>query len=115
MFVEEDAADGLGENPDAGGEHEEGLDEGGEAFNFAVAVVVVLVGGAVGDLDGEEGDGGGAEVDAGVGGLGEHAEGAGEEAGKELEQGDDQRGEDGQERGGTLGGVRVRGFFGRCS
>ena len=49
---------------------------------FAVAVVVVFVGGAVCDLDGEEGDGGGDEVDAGVGGLRQHAEGAGEEAGQ---------------------------------
>ncbi len=49
VLVEEDAADGLGDDPDAGGEHEDGFDEGGEAFDLAVAVVVVLVGGAVGD------------------------------------------------------------------
>ena len=100
-----DAADGLGKDPDAGAEHEEGFDAGGEAFDLAVAVGVVGVGGAVGDLDGEEGDGGGDEVDAGVRGLGEHAEGAGEEAGEEFEQGDDEGGEDGEERGGTLGVV----------
>ena len=82
-----------------------------------MAVVVVVVGGAVGDLDGEEGDGGGDEVDAGVGGLGEHAERAGEDAGEELEEGDAEGGEDGEERGGALGAVRRRGLFGlgRCA
>ena len=78
----------FGEDPDAGGEHEDGLDGGGEAFDFSVTVGVVGVGGAVGDLDGEESDCGADQVDGGVSGLGEHAERAGEEAGKELEEGD---------------------------
>ena len=72
-----------------------------------MAVVVLVVGGAVGDADGEEGDGGGDEVDAGVGGLGEHAERAGEDAGEELEEGDAEGGEDGGERGGALGVAAV--------
>ena len=63
---------------------------------FAVAVAVVVVGGAVGGLDGEEGDGGGDEIDGGVGGLGQHAERAGEEPGDELEQGDDGGGAHGE-------------------
>ena len=42
-----DAADGFGEDPDAGAEHEDGFDGGGEAFDLAVAVGVVGVGGAV--------------------------------------------------------------------
>ena len=67
VIVEDDAVDGLVDDPDGGGEHEAGFDEGGEGLNLAVAVVVVVVGGAVCDLDGEEGDGGGDEVDAGVG------------------------------------------------
>ena len=65
----------------------------------------LVVGGPVGDADGEEGDGGGDEVDAGVRGLGEHAERAGKDAGEELEQGDGEGGEDGGERGGVLFGV----------
>ncbi len=113
VLVEDDAADGLGEDPDAGGEHKDGFDGGGEAFDLAVAVGVVGVGGAVGDVDGEEGDAGGDEVDAGVGGFGEHAEGAGEEAGEELEESYSEGGEDGEERGGTLGVVRGRGLLGR--
>ena len=78
-----------------------------------MAVGVVVVGGTVGDLDGEEGDAGGDEVDAGVSGFGEHAERAGEEAGEELEERDTEGGEDGEERGGTLGVVRGRGLLGR--
>ena len=113
VFAEEDAADGLGEDPDAGAEHEEGLDAGGEAFDLAVAVGVVGVGGAVGDLDGEEGDAGGDEVDAGVCGLGEHTERAGEEAGEEFEESDAKGGEDGEERCGTLGVVGGSGLLGR--
>jgi len=112
-----DTTDGFGEDPDAGAEHEDGLDAGGEAFDLAVAVGVVGVGGSVGDLYGEEGDGGGDEVDAGVGGFGEHAEGAGEEAGEEFEKRDGEGGEHGEERGGTLGAVRGGGLFGlgRCA
>ena len=113
MFAEEDAADGFGENPDAGGEHEDGFDASGEAFDLAVAVGVVVVGGAVGDLDGEEGDGGGDEIDAGVSGFGEHAERSGEKAGEEFEARDGESGEDGEERGGTLGVVRGRDLLGR--
>jgi hypothetical protein len=70
VVVEEDAVNRLGDQPDAGGKHDAGLDEGGEGLDLAMAVVVVLVGGAVGDLDGEEGDDGGDEVDAGVRRLG---------------------------------------------
>ena len=103
--MEEQAADGLGDDPDAGGEHEAGFDEGGEAFDLAVAVVVVFVGGAVGHLDGEEGEGCGDEVDGRVRGLGEHAEGPGEETGDELENGDEEGSEYGEEGGRTLGGA----------
>jgi hypothetical protein len=113
VLAEEDAADGFGEDPDAGGEHEDGFDGGGETFDLAVAVGVVGVGGTVGDLDGEESDAGGDEVDAGVGGLGEHAEGSGKEAGEELEKRDTEGGEDGEECGGALGAVRSRGLLGR--
>ena len=84
VLAEEDAADGFGEDPDAGAEHEDGFDAGGEAFDLAMAVGVAVVGGTVGDLDGEEGDAGSDEIDAGVCGLGEHAKRAGEEAGDEA-------------------------------
>ena len=107
--------DGFGDDPDAGGEHEDGLDEGGEGFDFAVAVGVVVVGGAVGDLDGEESDGGGDEIDGGVGGLGEHAERAGEEAGEELEERDDRgRRRRRRARRSVWLGCGGRGLFGLC-
>ena len=96
MLAEDDATDGFGEDPDRGAEHDDGFDEGGEGFDFSVAVVVGVVGGAVGDVDGDEGDGGGDEIDAGVGGFGEHAERSGEESGEEFagNQGDGEGGED---------------------
>ncbi len=91
MGVMHDAVDGGAGDPDAGAEHEDGLEGGGEALQLAVAVVVLLVGGHVRYADGEEGDGGGDEIDEGVRGLAEHAERAGEQAGEELEQRDAER------------------------
>jgi hypothetical protein len=96
VVAEEDAVDGLIDDPEGGREHEAGFNEGGEAFDLAVTVVVIFVGGAVGHLDGEEGDGGGDEVDGGVRRLAQHAERAGEQAGEQLEQGDDRGGGDGK-------------------
>ena len=80
------AANSLGDNPDAGGEHDAGFDEGGERFDLAVAVVVVLIGRLVGNLDGEQRDDGGKQVDGRMGRFGQHAQRAGEDAGEELEQ-----------------------------
>jgi len=96
VLAENDPANGFGEDPDAGGEHEDGFDAGGEAFDLAVAVGVACVGGAVGDVNGEECDGGGDEIDAGVCGLREHAERTGEETGDEFEERDGEGGEDGE-------------------
>jgi hypothetical protein len=73
MVVADDAANGLVDDPGAGGEHDARLDEGGQGFDLAVAVVVDVVGGAVGDLNGEESDSGGDQIDAGVGRLREHS------------------------------------------
>ena len=73
-LVGEEAADGLGDDPEGGAEHEGGFDEGGEALDFAVAVVMVFIGGAIGDADGEKGNDGGDEIDRGVCGLRQHAE-----------------------------------------
>ena len=74
VVAEEDAMNCLVDDPDGRSQHEAGFDEGGEGFDFAMAVGVIVVGGAVGGADGEEGDGGGDEVDGGVRGLGQHAE-----------------------------------------
>ena len=48
---------------------------------------------------------------AGMGRLGEHSQRAGEQAGQQLEQRDQSGGEDGEDRGCALGGVR--GWAGR--
>jgi len=90
MGLVEDALEGLAGDPEAGAQHQKDLEGGGEAFELSMTVVVVLVGGAVGDADGDEGNGGGDEVDAGVRGLAQHAERPGEGTGNELEQGDGQ-------------------------
>jgi hypothetical protein len=74
MLAGSDAVDSFCDQPDAGGKHDSGFDKGGERFDLAVAVVVVFVGWAVGDVDGEESNDGGDKVDAGVGGLGDHTE-----------------------------------------
>ncbi len=64
-----------------------------------MAVVVLVVGGAIRDTHGEERDEGGDEIDGGVRCLGEHAERPGEKAGKQLECSDDERGKHGEESG----------------
>ena len=112
VLVKEDALNRLGDNPEARAQHDEGLNQGGERLSFAVAVVVVCVGGAVGDLDREQGDGGGDEVDGGMGRLAQHAERAGEHAGEQLEQRDDACSDDGENCGRALGSVRLaRGYL----
>ena len=59
---------------DGGEDEQAGFDEGGEIFEFAVAVWVALVGGLIGDADGEKRDDGGDEVEAGMQRFGEDAE-----------------------------------------
>ena len=103
--VEEQPLDGLVDDPDAGDDQEEGLDEGGEVLDLAVAVGVVLVGGTVGDVDGQEGDDGGHQVEAGVGGLGQHPEAAGHEADDELDDGEENGRPDGAGGGGLFLGL----------
>ena len=111
MVVEgwDDAADGLGYDPDAGGEHDAGFHECRERLDLAVSVVVVFVRGSVGDLDGEQGDGGGDQVDGGVSRLAEHAERAGENSSQQLEQRNDAGGEDGKCRRGALSSMGLAG------
>ena len=79
-----------------------------ERFDLAVAVVVIFVGGPVGDLDREERDGGGDEIDGGVRGLGQHTERSGEDSGEQFEQRNNARGDDGKDRCRAFDGVRRR-------
>ena len=82
--VEEQALDGLVDDDDARQKQETGFDEGGEILDFAVAVLVVGVGGLVGDADGKERDDRGDQVEKGVGSFGQNAEAAGGDADENL-------------------------------
>jgi hypothetical protein len=91
----EEAVDGLPDDPDARDEEQEGLEEGREVFDLAVAVGMAQVGGAAREPHGEEGHDGGGEVQPGVGRLGEDPEAAREEADRQLGAGED----DGRQHG----------------
>ena len=93
--AEEDPLDRLIDDPAAGDEKEDGLDEGGEILDLAVAVRMGFVGRAVRDADGDEGDERGDEVEPRMGGLGQDAERSAEEADDELHAGQAQGGDDG--------------------
>src|ERR1700690_2554809 len=86
--MEEQALDGFVDDEDACEEQEPGFDEGRKVFDFAMAVLVVGVGGFVGEAHGKEGDGGGDQVEKGVGGFRQNAEAAGGDADDNLERGD---------------------------
>ena len=65
---------GFDHDPDGRGNHDYHLDKGGERLDLAMAVVVVVIGWAVRDADGEERDYSSEQIDARVRGFGEHAE-----------------------------------------
>jgi len=69
--AEEQTHDCLVDDPDAGQQKQPGFHEGGEVLDLAVAVLVVGVGGLVGDSNGEVGEQGGDQIERGVRGLGE--------------------------------------------
>jgi len=60
--VKKEALDGFGDDPDTGEKEQSGFDEGGEIFEFAVSVLMVGVGGLVGNADGEKRYEGGDEI-----------------------------------------------------
>ena len=55
VVVEEQTVNGFVDDPDGGEEHQAGFYKGRKGLDFAVAIAVVLVGRAVGDLDGGRG------------------------------------------------------------
>ena len=70
-----------------------GFYEGGEVLDFAVAVLMVGVGGLVGDSDGEIGKQGRDQIESGVRGFGEDAKTPGGEADHDFSAGDEERGD----------------------
>jgi len=113
-FAEEDPAHGLVDDPGAGEEEQQGLDEGRDVLDLAVSVGVRFVRRPVRDTDGDEGDQRGDEVESRMGGLGQDAERAAEEADDELHPRQAQGGQHGAPRGPLLlvaGQIDGRGFF----
>ncbi len=102
-----EAANGFGHDPYAGGEHEAGFYKRRKALDLAMAVVVLLIGGTVGYLDREERDCSSDEVYGRVRRLGEHAQRSGEDARDEFKCCDEKRREHGEERGRALGGASI--------
>ena len=96
--MDKKAPDGLVDDPGAGGEQEDGLDEGREILDLAVAVGVFVVGRLVGEMDGQERDDGRDEVEGGVGGLGQDAEAPRRKADDELHPRQEDRRDDGVRR-----------------
>ena len=103
--AKEEAEHGLVDDPGAGQQQQAGFDEGGKVFDFAVAVLVVGVGGLVGDADRKKGQQRCDQIEPGVRGFGENAEAAGGNADYDLEAGDDDRGQYRVPRGGALLGA----------
>ena len=82
--AEEQAHDRFVDHPGAGQQKQAGFNEGGEVFDLAVAVLVVGVGGLVGDSDGEIGEQRRDQIEGGVRGFGENAQAAGGDADDDL-------------------------------
>jgi hypothetical protein len=91
--AEKQAHNRFVDDPDAGQQQQAGFDEGRKVFHFAVAVLMVGIGGLVGDSDGQIGQRGGDEIQRGVRGLGENAQAAGGNAYHDFSAGDQQGGE----------------------
>ena len=75
--MKEEALAGFVDDPDAGQQQQAGFEEGGEALDFAVAVLMIGVGGLVGDANRKIGKRRGDQVESRVRGFGEDAQAAG--------------------------------------
>ena len=92
--LEEEALDRLVNDPGAGDEEENRLDQGAEVLDLAVPVRVIVVGRLARDAHGQVRDQGGDEIEKRVGRLGQDPQAHGQEADDELQQGQDDGGED---------------------
>jgi len=93
--TEEESLDGFIDDPGASQKQEKRLGEGAEVFDLAVTVLVVFIGSAVADANGEECDEGRNEIEGGMGGFREDAEAAGEDADDRLHRREEDGGDDG--------------------
>ena len=72
--VKQKTVGGLVNDPDTGGQKEEGFKEAGEIFHLAVAIKVILIRRLAGNSDGQKGHHRSHEIEAGMGGLGKNAQ-----------------------------------------
>ncbi len=92
--LEEEALDRLVNDPGAGDEEENRLDQGAEVLDLAVPVRVIVVGRLARDAHGQVRDQGGDEIEERVGRFGQDPQAHGQEADDELQHGQDDGGED---------------------
>ena len=92
--AKEEANNCFVNHPSASEQQQTGFDKGGKIFDFAVAVLVVGVGGLVGDSDGKICQQRGDQIEGGVGGFGEDSEAAGGDSDDDFAGGDEERGDD---------------------
>ena len=92
--AEEETNHGLVNDPDAGEQQQSGFHESGEILDFAVTVLVLGVGGLIGNADGEECQNGGDQVESGVRGFGQDAQAAGRDSDHNLQPGNYNRSPD---------------------
>ena len=79
---------GFIDDPYAGQQQQASFQKGGETFDLAVPVLVLGIGGFVGDAYREVGDGCRYQVESRVGGFGENAQTAGPDPNHNLHQSD---------------------------
>jgi len=98
VVLHEEPLHRLDDDPEAGQQQEEGLHQGGEVLDLAVAVLVLRVRRAAGDADRQKREARGQQIESGVQRLGEDPQGVGSEPDHELGCGQRERRQDGAQR-----------------
>src|ERR1700688_1502870 len=101
---------GLVDDPGASEQEQPGFDEGGKIFDFAMAVLMIRVGGLIGDADRKKSEDRGDQIESGMGRFRQNAEAARAETDHNFESGDDHRGQHGAPGGRAI--LRAHQFFG---
>ncbi len=96
--TEEQAPHGLVDDPHASQQQQAGFDEGGKVLDFAVTILVVGIGGLVGNPHRKQRDDGGDQVESRVCGFRENSQAAGADSDHHLQRGDRRGRQHGVER-----------------
>ncbi len=103
--MEEEPLDGFVDDPDTGEQEQAGFEEGRKIFHFAVSVLVIGVGGLVGDSNRHQGDDRGDQIERGMQRFRKYAQAAGGDAHHNFQRGDGDRGQNGISRHRALFGA----------